>query len=41
MSRQAFDGAIRHHGGAINYFKEKGLWKPDHDSHDAALTECQ
>jgi uncharacterized protein len=39
--RQVFDWVIPVHEGAIKYFKEKGLWKPEHDAHNAALIKRQ
>ena len=40
-SRQVFDWVIPYHDGAIKYFKEKGLWKSEHDAHNAALIKRQ
>jgi hypothetical protein len=41
ISRQVFDWVIPYHDGAIKYFKEKGLWKAEHDAHNAALIKRQ
>jgi TRAP transporter TAXI family solute receptor len=41
ISRQVFDWVIPFHDGAIKYFKEKGLWKPEHDTHNASLVKRQ
>ncbi len=41
IGRQVFDWVIPYHDGAIKYFKEKGLWKAEHDSHNAALIKRQ
>jgi TRAP transporter TAXI family solute receptor len=41
VKRQVFDWVIPVHDGAIKYFKEKGLWKPEHDTHNAALIKRQ
>jgi TRAP transporter TAXI family solute receptor len=41
ISRQVFDWVIPYHEGAVKYFKEKGLWKSEHDAHNAALIKRQ
>jgi len=41
ISRQVFDWVIPYHDGAIKYFKEKGLWKPEHDAHNPSLIKRQ
>jgi TRAP transporter TAXI family solute receptor len=41
ISRQVFDWVIPYHDGAIKLFKEKGLWTPAHDTHNAALIKRQ
>lgn len=34
IERQKFDWVIPFHDGAIRYWKEKGLWKPEHQTHN-------
>jgi TRAP transporter TAXI family solute receptor len=37
VDRQNFAWVIPYHQGAINYWKEKGLWKPEHQAHNDKL----
>jgi len=39
--RQNFAWVIPYHDGAINYWKEAGLWKPEHQAHNDKLVERQ
>jgi hypothetical protein len=39
--RQPLKFAFPYHKGSIKYFKEKGLWKAEHDAHNAKLLERQ
>ena len=39
--RQNFAWVIPYHEGAIRYWKEKGLWKPEHQKHNERLIERQ
>ncbi|MEO5733729.1 MAG: TAXI family TRAP transporter solute-binding subunit [Rubrivivax sp.] len=39
--RQNFAWVIPFHEGAIRYWKEKGLWKPEHQAHNDKLVERQ
>lgn len=39
--RQNFSWVIPYHEGAIRYFKEIGLWKPEHDTHNDKLIARQ
>jgi len=41
LDRQVFDWVIPWHDGAIQYFKEIGAWKPEHQAHNDALLKCQ
>jgi TRAP transporter TAXI family solute receptor len=41
IGRQVFDWVIPYHDGAVRYFKEKGLWKAEHDAHNAGLLKRQ
>jgi len=41
IGRQVFDWVIPFHDGAVRLFKEKGLWKPEHERHNAALIKRQ
>ncbi len=41
IKRQVFDWVIPVHDGAVRYYKEKGLWKPEYDTHNAALVKRQ
>jgi len=39
--RQNFAWAIPYHDGAIRYWKEAGMWKPEHQAHNDRLIERQ
>ncbi len=41
IKRQIFAWAIPMHEGAIRYFKEKGVWTPEHQKHNDALVKRQ
>jgi TRAP transporter TAXI family solute receptor len=41
LDRQNFAWVIPYHNGAIKYFKEKGVWKPEHQMHNDKLVERQ
>jgi TRAP transporter TAXI family solute receptor len=41
VKRQIFAWAIPMHEGAVRYFKEKGLWTAEHQSHNDALVKRQ
>ncbi|WP_341909155.1 TAXI family TRAP transporter solute-binding subunit [Ferrovibrio terrae] len=41
IKRQVFDWVVPVHEGAIKYFKEIGVWKPEFDKANAALVERQ
>src|SRR5690606_34129115 len=41
VKRQNFTWAIPYHEGAIRYWKEAGLWKPEHQKHNDRLIERQ
>ena len=41
IERQVFAWAIPMHDGAIRYFKERGVWKPEHQAHNDALVKRQ
>lgn len=41
LSRQNFSWIFPYHAGAIAYYKEKGIWTPEHDKHNAMLLERQ
>lgn len=41
IKRQVFDWVVPVHEGAIKYFKEIGVWKPDYDKSNAALVQRQ
>ena len=41
LSEQNLKWVLPYHPGAIRYFKEKGLWKAEHDTHNAALLKRQ
>lgn len=41
IKRQVFAWAIPVHDGAIRYFREKGLWKAEHQKHNEALVQRQ
>jgi len=39
--RQNFAWVIPYHDGAIKYWKEAGLWKPEHQAHNDKLIQRQ
>src|SRR5690606_10636760 len=39
--RQNFAWVVPYHDGAIKYWKEAGLWKPEHQAHNDKLIERQ
>ena len=41
LSRQNFGWVVPYHEGAIAYFKEKGLWTPEHEKNNAMLLKRQ
>ena len=41
VDRQNFEWVLPYHEGAIAYWKEKGLWKPEHEKHNDRLVERQ
>jgi hypothetical protein len=41
VDRQNFAWVIPFHDGAIKYWKEKGLWKPEHQKHNDMLIKRQ
>jgi TRAP transporter TAXI family solute receptor len=41
VERQNFAWVIPFHDGAIRYWKEKGLWKPEHQAHNDKLVARQ
>ncbi len=41
LDRQNFEWVIPFHDGAIRYFKEKGVWKPEFQAHNDKLIERQ
>jgi TRAP transporter TAXI family solute receptor len=41
VERQNFAWVIPFHDGAIRYWKEKGLWKPEHQAHNDKLVQRQ
>lgn len=41
IERQKFDWVIPFHDGAIRYWKEKGLWKPEHQTHNDKMIARQ
>lgn len=41
IKRQVFDWVVPVHEGAVKYFKEIGVWKPEYDKSNAALIERQ
>ena len=41
VDRQNFAWVIPFHEGAIKYWKEKGLWKPEHQAHNDMLIKRQ
>jgi hypothetical protein len=41
ISKQNLSWVFPYHPAAIKYFKEKGLWKANHDAHNTALMKRQ
>ncbi len=41
VSRQNFSWVIPYHEGAIKYWKEAGVWKPEHQAHNDMLIKRQ
>lgn len=41
LDRQVFDWVVPWHDGAIRYFKEIGVWTPEHQAHNDALLKRQ
>lgn len=41
VERQNFAWVIPFHDGAIRYWKERGLWKPEHQAHNDKLVQRQ
>ncbi|MEL3888697.1 TAXI family TRAP transporter solute-binding subunit [Ferrovibrio sp. MS7] len=41
IKRQVFDWVVPVHEGAVKYFKEIGVWKPEYDKNNAALIDRQ
>lgn len=41
LDRQIFNFVVPYHKSAIRYFKEAGVWKPEHDKHNARLIKRQ
>lgn len=41
LSRQPLKWVFPFHPGAIAYYKEKGVWKAEHDEHNAKLMKRQ
>jgi TRAP transporter TAXI family solute receptor len=41
IKRQIFDWVVPYHEGAIRYFKEIGVWKPEHQAHNDKLLQRQ
>ncbi len=41
LKRQVFDWVVPVHEGAVKYFKEIGVWKPEYDKNNAALIDRQ
>ena len=41
LDRQKFDWVVPYHDGAVEYLKQAGVWKPEHDAHNAKLVERQ
>ena len=39
--RRIYDFPVPYHEGAIRYYKEIGVWKPEHQKHTDALLERQ
>jgi TRAP transporter TAXI family solute receptor len=41
LARQNFGWVVPYHEGAIAYFKEKGIWTPEHEKNNAMLIKRQ
>ena len=41
LSKQNLKWIFPYHPGSIKYFKEKGLWKAEHDAHNESLIKRQ
>jgi len=41
LKRQIFDWVVPYHPGAIKYFKEINVWKPEHQAHNDKLIKRQ
>lgn len=41
MDRQVFSWSVPYHEGAVRYFKEIGVWKPEHQSNNEMLIKRQ
>jgi TRAP transporter TAXI family solute receptor len=41
LKRQIFDWVVPYHDGAVRYFKEIGVWKPEHQAHNDKLVKRQ
>jgi TRAP transporter TAXI family solute receptor len=41
LKRQIFDWVVPYHEGAVRYFKEINVWKPEHEAHNKKLIQRQ
>jgi uncharacterized protein len=41
LENQRFAWVVPYHEGAVRYYKERGVWKAEHDAHNAKLIERQ